>query len=92
MKDTSFDKAEKIWKWAIKLVLAPAVALGVYAGASYLEKNYVTKAEWKLYVEEERAGLKEISGKLDTLLVRDATNGEKLTDQERRISRLEDNK
>lgn len=44
--------------------------------------NYLSNAAWK--------ELKVINGKLDTLLIESAANGQRFNDTERRLTRLED--
>ena len=87
--------------WIWRLVFYPLLLLVFYSGKSYLELNYVDKAHFDkamstLLAEkhriaaEEKQELNEITGKLDSLLQSGAASSQRLTDAERRISRLED--
>jgi hypothetical protein len=76
-------------------------AISLYAASQYLSANYVSKdyydktvsaaiVEKAHYADMQEAALKEISGKLDSLLLRDSANSQRFSDYDRRVSRLED--
>lgn len=91
------DIVTLIWR----LVLYPVLFVFAYAGTSYLNNHYVSKeyfdkAMATLSEDKQRTALdqkhdlKEINAKLDALLQVGAANGQRFTDAERRLSRLED--
>jgi len=88
-------------KWVWRVVFYPLLILSFYAGTGYLDKNYVSRVlfdktvanstgERAKVAEEQKAGLKDISGKLDALLLRDSANAQRFSDYDRRLGRLED--
>jgi len=87
-----------VWLW--RLILYPLLAISLYAGKAYLDSHYVSKEyfdkamailaeEKQRFALDQKQDLKEINVKLDTLLQVGAANGQRLTDAEHRISRLE---
>jgi hypothetical protein len=87
-----------LWLW--RLVFYPILFISLYAGKAYLDSHYVSKdyfdkamqiisEEKQRFAQEQKQDLKEIKGKLDSLLESSAANAERFTDAERRISRLE---
>lgn len=96
-KENGLTVLEYVRKW----LLIPAVGLCLLCGRLYLSNNYVNKEyfdkamatlreEKQRYAAEQKEELRTINGKLDTLLQNSAANGQRFTDSERRISRLED--
>lgn len=75
-----------IWK----LLFYPILFLCFYAATAFLNINYVSQAEFTSYKNAEISGLKEMSGKLDTLLLRDSSSTQQMADVQRRLNRLED--
>jgi hypothetical protein len=73
-----------------KLLLIPCACVFLYAGTSWLDKNYVPRNDYAVQQAENKGSLDSISMKLDTLIISSATSSQKFADLERRISRLED--
>jgi hypothetical protein len=80
-------------KWALRAVFYPVLLLLAYSATAYLNVNYVKQGEFAEYKAAANAdtkqNFKEVNKKLDLLLLRDASGGEKFSDFERRITRLE---
>lgn len=87
---------QRLITWAFQLV----ITVSLFAGKLYVDNHYVDKPHFdkamaalsedkQKYALEQRAELKEINGKLDAILQNNAANGQRFTDAERRLSRLE---
>lgn len=86
------------WLW--RILFYPVLALGMYAGTAYLDSHYVSKEYFDrsiLAISEDKdrfalkqeGALKEISGKLDALLLRDSANAQRFSDYDRRLDKVE---
>jgi hypothetical protein len=93
-----FDEAYgKLITYACRIIFV----LLLYVTTAYLDNHYIGKKEFSAemaklasdkahYAQEQKKSLRDISLKLDALLLQNAANSEKFTDEERRVSRLED--
>jgi hypothetical protein len=83
-----------------RIILYPMIFLSLYAGKSYLDSHYVDKAHFdesmsvlaqdkEHYNAETQAGLREINGKLDKVIVTQALAMERTGNLNERIIRLE---
>jgi len=102
---TNFSSWSRNWGevalWVWRLFFYPFLCLVLYALGAYLNTHYVSKEyfdkamatlsqEKQQVASEQKQDLKDISSKLDALLLRDGVDSERLTELERRISRQED--
>lgn len=90
----------KLVSWTLRLMLIPFLWVSIYAGNAYLNSHFVSKAYYDASVAttlaaqlEETKSIKAqfvtVNGKLDVILIQNATSGQKIADNERRTTSLE---
>jgi len=88
-----------VWLW--RLVFYPFLFISLYAGKAYLDSHYVSKEyfdkametiseEKQRYAQDQKQDMREIKGKLDTLLESSAANAQRFSDYDRRLGNVEE--
>ncbi len=90
----------KILTWIFRILLLPFLSLGMYSTNLYLDAHYVPRTYFdesmtvlstdkKAYAGEVKTSFETVNGKLDLLIIGNASNAQRFTDFERRLGSLE---